>query len=332
MADRSTDDLRQSLRSAGLSREAIDAAWPAWWDEGASSSPSARAELRFALARNLGLSAPSLLGSRVEFVWRDRARFKNLSDLGAAQQAALTSFGTVVGRSLIRAVPEGPSLVGTSADALRRAILASQPVVELGGLLATSWGVGIPVIFLRVFALDAKRMHAMVVEWDGRQAILLGHDASYPAPVAFTLAHEMGHVALRHLDGATTLVDVEDPATGGDGDADEKAADRFALQVLTGMSEPDIRTDRDSFGGRQLAQAVLDAGPPRGIDPGALALCVGFRTGRWPAAMSSLRYIYGDSAPAWMFVNGLADKTLDWDRLGSEAADHLRAVMGLERA
>ena len=331
MADNSTDDLRQGLRSAGLSREAIDAAWPAWWDEGASSSPSARAELRFALARNLGLSAPSLLGSRVEFVWRDRARFKNLSDLATAQQAALTSFGTVVGRSLIRAVPEGTALVGTSADTLRRAILGSQPVVELGGLLATCWAVGIPVIHLRVFALEAKRMHAMVVEWDGRQAILLGRDASYPAPIAFTLAHEMGHVALGHLAGAGALVDVEDPATSGDGDADEDAADRFALEVLTGTPKPDIRTNLDSFGGRQLARAVLDAGPPRGIDPGALALCVGFRTGRWPAAMSSLRHIYGTSSPVWTFVNNLAEATLDWDRLGSEAADHLRAIMGVNR-
>lgn len=332
MADRSTDDLRQGLRSAGLSRDAIDAAWPAWWDDRAAASSSARAELRFALARNLGLSATSLLGSRVEFVWRDRARFKNLSDLDATQQAALTSFGTVVGRSLIRAVPKGITLAGTSADELRRLILKSQTVVELGGLLATCWAVGIPVIHLRVFALEAKRMHAMVVEWEGRQAILLGRDASYPAPIAFTLAHEIGHVALDHLAGAVTLVDVQDPATSGDDDVDELAADRFALQVLTGRPDPDIQTNRDSFGGRQLAKAVLDAGPPLGIDPGALALCVGFRTGRWPAAMSSLRYIYSSPAPAWVFINNWADRALDWDRLGSEAADHLRAVMGLQRA
>lgn len=92
--DRSTDALRRELRNAGFSKEAIDAAWPKWWNEEAATSPSARAELRFALARNLGISPKSLIDERVEFVWRDQARFKNLSGQHATEQAALNSFGT----------------------------------------------------------------------------------------------------------------------------------------------------------------------------------------------------------------------------------------------
>ena len=78
-----TDDaqtLRMRLHSAGLSAAAVDAAWPGWWTEDAEGSPSARAELRFALARNLGLSAKALVGERVDFVWRDTARFKHLAE------------------------------------------------------------------------------------------------------------------------------------------------------------------------------------------------------------------------------------------------------------
>jgi hypothetical protein len=329
MADRSSDELRRALRAAGLSRHAIDAAWPSWWNDEAASSASARAELRFALARNLGLSPKSLIGERVEFVWHRQGRFKNLSGQTAGEQAALNAFGTAIGRSLLQAVPAGPSLGGMAVNDIRRAVLASNRVVDLNGLLATCWAVGMPVIHLRVFPLQAKAMHAMVVESGDRHAILLGRDASYPAPVAFTLAHEIAHVVLGHLDGASALIDVEDPATSGSNDREEQDADRFALALLTGSAEPRIETNRAVFGGRQLAAAVLDAGPPLGIDPGTLALCVGFQQDRWPAAMASLRHIYAASKPVWSEVNHIAEATLDWDALDYDGGDYLRTVMGL---
>jgi hypothetical protein len=175
-------------------------------------------------------------------------------------------------------------------------------------------------------------MHAMVVEWTGRYAILLGRDASYPAPVAFTLAHELGHVALGHLAGASALVDLEDPATASERDADEEDADKFALEALTGSATPDIRTNTGRFGGRQLAAAVLEAGPPRGIDPGTLAMCVGFRFNKWPAAMSALRFIYRDPTPVWAEVNRVAEASLDWGALKEDEGDYMRAIMGLSRA
>jgi hypothetical protein len=324
--------LRRELRDAGFSKEAIDAAWPRWWSDEAAAVPSARAELRFALARNLGISPKSLIGERVEFVWRDQARFKNLSGQDATEQAALTSFGTSIGRSLLQASARGPSMAGMAALDVRKTILASRQVVDLLGLLATCWAVGIPVIYLRVFPLQTKAMHAMVIEWTGRYAILLGRDASYPAPVAFTLAHELAHAALGHLDGVSALIDLEDPATATGRDPDEESADRFALEVLTGSTTPDIRTNTDRFGGRQLASAVLDAGPPLGIEPGTLALCVGFRFSKWSAAMSALRYIYQRATPVWPEVNRVAEASLDWGALRDDEEDYLRAVMGLGSA
>ncbi len=101
--DRKT--LIERLRKAGISRAAIQAAWPSWWTEEAETSPSGRAELRFALARRLGLEPKPLLGERVEFVWNDEAKFKHLSAEGEAQKAALTSFGMSIGHLLLRATP-----------------------------------------------------------------------------------------------------------------------------------------------------------------------------------------------------------------------------------
>jgi hypothetical protein len=267
-----------------------------------------------------------LLGERVEFVWNDEAKFKHLSAGDAVQKAALTSFGMSVGRLLLRATP-APDVQPVPADILRAAILAGNQHVDLRSLLATCWALHIPVIHLRVFPLEAKSMQAMVVRSGGRFAILLGRDASYPAPVAFTLAHELGHIMLGHLDEAPALIDLKDSAIARDGDDQENAADEFALTLLTGSPNPDIQTNLDRFNAPTLAKAVLDAAPKYRIEPGTLALCLAYRRHAWPVAMSALSFIYTQPKPAWREVNGVADGELGWDELNDEATNYLRNIM-----
>lgn len=320
------NSLISLLRRVGISRSAIDAAWPSWWTEEADSSLSGRAELRFALARRLGLEPQPLLGERVEFVWNDEARFKHLSTQDAGQRAALASFGLAIGRLLLRATPAPPS-VAVDAETLRTAILAGSPFVELSSLVATCWALRIPVIHLRVFPLETKSMHAMVIKEDGRFAVLLGRDAGYPAPVAFTLAHEVGHIMLGHLADAPALIDLEDPALSRGEDGQENEADRFALTLLTGSPEPEVEASLGRFNAPTLAASVLEAGPRHGVEPGMLALCVAHNRNAWPVAMSAMRFIYSEPKPVWREINGIADGELRWDELGDEAAHYLRNIM-----
>jgi hypothetical protein len=319
--------LEAQLRQAGLSDRAIKAAWPAWWRDDIDASPSARAELRFALARRLGLAPKPLLGERVEFLWKDKARFKYLSAGDALEVDAITSFGAAIGRLLIKATPQEADAGSMTPNDIRNAILAGGQLVDLKTLLSLCWAIGIPVIHLRVFPLARKSMHAMVIEDRGRHAILLGKDASYPAPIAFTLAHELGHIALDHIGGVSALVDLEDPATSQDKDDQEKGADEYALTLLTGRAQPKIETNIDTFNAPALAKAVIDAAPKYGIDPGTLALCLAYQRGIWPVAMSALKFIYGQAVPAWQMVNGIADSYLQWDEISMEAGDFLRNVM-----
>ena len=327
--DNNTQNLRRELKRAGLSDQAINAAWPAWWSESAGGSRSAQAELRFALARNLGLSAKSLLGERVEFVWKDNARFKRLSGETAEQQAALTSFGMSIARSLVIASKDGPSVVGRTALEIRASILRSRQFVDLTGLLALCWGVGIPSVYLRVFPLAAKSMQAMAISEAHRFAVLLGKDAMYPASIAFTLAHEIGHIALGHVAPRSAIVDVGDFSSPSERDDDEDAADQFAMALLTGEPQLTIQTSTEHFGARELAREVLEVAPARGIEPGTLVLCLAYRTSRWPTAMAALRHIYARPSPVWREVNQIADRQMNWSLLGSEAREYVRTVMGL---
>lgn len=326
--ERDATRLRRLLLDSGLSRSAVDAAWPSWWAQEADGSPSARAELRFALARRLGLSPKGLTGDRVEFVWRDEARFKHLTSETAEEQAALTSFGISVGQLLLRATPATGSLPDLSADKVRAALLGAAPWVDLSGLLAVAWGLGIPVIHLRVFPLSSKSMNAMVVTAGGRPAILLGRDAQYPAPVAFTLAHEIGHIALGHLGEASALVDLDDSGSPL-GDDQENEADRYALEVLTGTPEPRVVTNIDNFTAISLAGAAMQSGQAHGIEPGTLALVLGFQSGRWPIANKALEKIYDAPRSVWHSVNAFAANQLDMAALGEDGAEFLTRVMAL---
>jgi hypothetical protein len=210
--------------------------------------------------------------------------------------------------------------------------LVSRPYADLAGLVSTCWALGIPVVQLRVFPLEAKKMHAMVVHSDHRFAILLGHNARFPAQLAFTLAHELGHVMLGHLGNAPALIDVEDPATAVERDEQEASADAYALSVLTGSADPVIKTDIDNFNAPTLAKAVRNAAPLYRIDPGTLALCLAHRRRAWPVAMSALGFLYPSLGPIWHEINSVARQQLQWAALSEDSANYLRQVLELPSA
>src|SRR6266542_5650566 len=104
--------LRSRLKSLGLTDAGIRAAWPRWWSDDAEQSPSAQAELRFGVARRLGLDPRSLFDDERQpprFRWRDEARFKHLSGERPEELAGIVSYASpgricVVGRGQLVAM------------------------------------------------------------------------------------------------------------------------------------------------------------------------------------------------------------------------------------
>jgi hypothetical protein len=325
----SPKELRVELRRAGIANAAVDAVWPQWWSSEAESSLSATAELTFTVARRLGLSPEDLLSGEAKFVWRDETKYKRLTTKASREDAALSSFGCAVARAAVAGLPGG-AVPSHEAIAIREAILRNAAVVGARGLLAFAWGLGIPVLQLRVFPLQRKGMHAMSVGVRDRAAILLARAESYMAPMTFTLAHEIGHVMLGHLYGAEAVVDFGAPLESPDAnDEEETAADRFALELLTGQAAPEVVTDVDRFSATQLAAAVAQQGPRLGIEPGILALCAGYNTGQWDKAYGALKIIPPQQQDVSGQINTIANRQLDWSAMTSDNRDYLHVVMGL---
>lgn len=321
--------LRRQLSKFGFSDSAISAAWPDWWTDEADLSRSAQAELRFSLARKLGLHPSALLEEDApRFVWEDVAKFKHLTAEDERELAAITSFGISVAQGLVRAVPGERIHDRYSSQDIRTAIIRGQPFVRLVDLLATCWGLGIPVVYLKVFPLSAKRMCAMSVKVDGRYAILIGRDAQYPAPIAYYVAHELGHIMLGHLDASSALVDFGDPLTADDNDDEELAADAYALELLTGNARPFVDAKVQHFSGRRLAETLLAAQEELQTEAGTLALCFGHTTGDWAKVGAAMKHIYDRPKPVWSEVNHIAAQSLNWGQVTDDFQAFLTAVMG----
>ena len=323
--------IRQRLKRLGLSEAAIEAAWPTWWSNDADYSPSARLELRFSLARKLGLDANSLVDEEgvPRFIWRDEARFKNLSGESELERSAISSFGRAVGSLIVAATPIGQNALSPSAIGIRKSILNSRPFVGLLDLLVLCWTAGIPVIHLRIFPWPRKRMAAMSVRVAGRSAVLLGKDSMYPPHVAFYLAHEIAHIALGHLPEETAIVDLESelPVIAS-ADKEEQEADEFALQLLTGRADPRVLPTSSKYNAPGLADAVLRSAQSLQIEPGTLALCFGYSTGNWAVANTAMRFIYDSAKPVWAEVNKLALRELAHEHIPSDSRPYLTAVLG----
>jgi hypothetical protein len=130
--------LRWSLRSLGLSDTVIEAAWPEWWSEAAEASTSAQSELRFSIARKLGLDPKSLLEDEPQFVWKDEAKFKRLTTETEIERSALASFGISVGRALLSATAPSSNRIPADPQIFRQTILARRPFVTLDDLITVS--------------------------------------------------------------------------------------------------------------------------------------------------------------------------------------------------
>lgn len=321
---------RRLIKSTGLTESMISAAWPEWWSEAADASPSSQADLRFTLARKLGLDPLSLLEDETpKFTWEDAAKFKNFHGDMQAARPAISSFGIAFGRMLINGLPHYTPLHELDPIGLRQSILASRRFADLTGLIGFLWGVGIPVVHLRVHPLAAKNMCAMSVRIGDRYAVLLARDASYPASTAFHLAHEIGHIALGHLADGGALIDMDDPTERVEEvDPEETEADEYALKLLTGHPRLDVENTGAGRGARQLANEVMRVADQTRIEPGTLALCYAYTNKDWATAQKSLQYIYEKPLPVWEGVNKIAAMQLEWDLMSDETSNFVRAVMG----
>ena len=111
----------------------------------------------------------------------------------------------------------------------------------------------------------------------GHYAVVLSKNAKHSAWLLFILTHELGHIVQGHVSRDGVLVD--ELVDRSSRDKEEKAANAFALELLTGTPELRVLPTGPGRSARALARAALDAGVHEQIDPGHIVLNCAYQMG-----------------------------------------------------
>ncbi|MFP3503248.1 ImmA/IrrE family metallo-endopeptidase [Burkholderia sp. SIMBA_062] len=306
--------LYSRLSGCGINRKFAKRLLPEWWDDSIAENPSGLLQAQIIIAHSLNLDLNSLRdpGSVVQFRSAQR-KFKHSKAVDKVSIQLSAEYATGMAKLAVQAMETPFSAPPRDAIAIRNTILKARPQVDLEGLLAYCSAAGIAV--LHIGELPGKKMDAVAVKQAGRAAIVLSRKAK-SSYLLFHLAHEIGHIAMGHLgDTDGTLIDA---AIVADGDADEREADKFAIQLLNG-SEVKYTSKNRFMTGAELAAAAVRLGAQQHIDAGHIVLNYGHVAGNFPLANAAMGYLPGNQSGPQL-VNSHLRTSLNWQDLSEDQA------------
>ncbi len=319
--------LGQEFTGVGLKSSEVFKILPDWWEE-AIEHPSGVFEVRGFVAKHFGL----MLGPDARLCPRPPVPtcFKTRNGTDVSKMASARALaGAVANLIAARTIPPWrgtlPSARNLRAEAVTRNLT---PWVGLLDLLEACWSHGVPVVYLPTLPVTTPKMDGMVTRCGGRPVIILTKKASAPAWMLFVLAHEMGHIALDHLESqeGSSIID-EDVSEDGKGkDDQEKQADAYAIQLLT--DGKNFSLSGPSHFPRELATAAILKGRSDGIDPGHLILnaakhTASDQTDPWKLAGAALKFIGEKTSPDDL-CRRLLCKNIDQDALSDDSFEFLK--------
>ena len=290
--------LYDRLKAKGFERSfVLDAVLPDWWDDALFEEPSSRLSAEMSIARFLGVPLQRIVGDvgPLELAHRNvrlkRSRtdsFEGVSGaVSAAMYAAKATAALLVDRLPFTGVR---GALQVRSDLLTRTNCGWP---DLAGLVDYCWehGIGVVHVTRLPHATGAKKIVGLATFVDQRPIVVLcsGRDSS--AWLAFHLAHELGHIMCSHVKvGDGPVVDVLEDASP---EVQEREADQYAFEVLTG--EPNPRFAGDTLRGPALARAARTLGEKNQIYPGTVALIYGYTKHRMAVAQAALAVMKRDS-------------------------------------
>ena len=332
VADPKLAVLRREAKGLGFPWPALREVLPDWWTD-AVRHASGVSELRMFLIKHLGLElAPD---GHLKLQSLPAAKFKTdkgtSADKVGPSRAIATSIARIVGEATL------PAWKGASQDpfALRKHILEKiNPAwIDFASLVAASWQLGIPVIYIPKLPTSGCKMAGMVTFVSERPVILLTKKNDRPDWMLFILAHELGHIALNHLsaEDGDAIVDerVGEDAQKSDSDIQEHEANQFAARVLAG-SDCRLKIGGVLPKADRLASLALREGELRKISPGHLILnCVNHTqiNGEKPFSLGNAALALVDAqlcqASTSQICQTFIEKNLDLTRVRTESQEFL---------
>lgn len=315
------DSLYSRLSKRGVSKIFARKLLPDWWDDSLGTVPSALLQAQLIISTGMNFELRTLRDSsaNIEFASAHR-KFKFNKSVDEASIQLSAEYATGMAKLAAQAMKSPYAPLGPDALGIRNGLLTTHKCIDLAALLDFCNRAGIPV--LHISDLPGKKMDAVAIRQHGRSAIVLCKNASAPY-LLFHLAHEIGHIALGHLGSVDgSLIDVAINSEGSD--ADELAADEFAVKLLNG-TDARYASSGGFFGAQHLARAAQSYGESNQIDPGHIVLNYAHAVKNFGLANAALKLI--PNAGGAKTVNQNLLSQIDFEALSDDQSDMLTKAL-----
>jgi hypothetical protein len=288
--------------------------------------PANRALAEMAIARHLGLPLATLRQPdfALDFPALPNVCLKRAKDATFDEVKAAIFVAKHAAELTAENVKDLPQFSGIlTAAQVRSLILGQHDKVTLASLLEFCWCQGVIVIHLALLPKLTGKIQGMALFIDQRPMIVLASGYDAPPRLAFHLGHELGHLFLEHVKPGGELLadgDLNNP----DDNPEEKLADEFACEALTGQKNPAFDSSY-KLRGQELAEAARRFGSKNQIDPGTVALCYGYYKKLFGSAQAALNILEQDQGGHQLIAQALQDH-LDLDNL-PESSERFLSIL-----
>ena len=319
------------LARAGIPRGYVrNFVHPDWWADEVAATPSGLAEYHLMLAECLGVELASLRdpSSPVRLAEPPDFKLKLTSGTSPADVAVTVALVGQIAKLAEVAARHLPPARLEDAAGVREGLLAEgAPWPGLRELARWCWQSGIVVLHVSGLPKSLKKMHGIAALVRGRPVIMLCHGRRGSAWQLFVLAHELGHLALGHVEEGGALLD-ERVDEANRIDDEEAAANRFAVELLCGDEATGFTATGRWPNAPALAREAQRIGSANAIDPGHVVLNYAHSMGGgefFAVANAALRRLEPNADAPGFLRRELADQ-LDWNQLPADAAAYLLRV------
>ncbi len=320
------------LRDVGLTRPFVKKVLPSWWDDSLAENPAGYAQCLMLLSRFLGLDLKSLQTPKAPLRLRDfgdckyKKRKGTTNDELVLSRVIATRAAQIAGAAM--SSPYDP--VPSRASEIRQDILERALWVGFKGLLNYCWSHSIPVLHVNRFPDGAKRPDGFTLRLAGRPVIVLCRNEHQRSWLLFILAHELGHIACGHIPENGALLD--ERLQENESDEEERAADRFALELLTGRPNTRISIDGRWPNAQSLVEFAKSYGRRNHVDPGHVVLnyAQGMGSTFFAVARRALNILY-PAADALEIVRTKLAANLDWEQIPEDSSEFLMRMARLSQ-
>ncbi|MEG4417774.1 ImmA/IrrE family metallo-endopeptidase [Microcoleus sp. LAD1_D5] len=299
---------------------------PSWWNEELDNKPVAVLEAAGHIAQRLHLDLKSLLAEdqNPQFKPLLRTKFKyhqqDKADVPDVAHQLASRVAEVVADTIkleFQPIPSDPHQV-------RSEIVAKHSQVTLESLLDYCWEHGIAVVYFKDYPKNTRKIRGMIQWQADHPVIVLSSGNTQPVCLAFDLAHELGHLALAHIQEGILI---DDDIKQDCDDQEERDSNQFAVKLLVNSFDNSVGHKKFKNAEDLKNKIIQLLQSDSTIDPCALALNYGWYNKDFALSMGCVKLIH-PAKEGHKTINKFLDQHLNWEELSDDNADYLDQILG----